>query len=108
VKVVYDPKRVTYQQLLGRFFKFHDPTQMNRQGPDIGDNYRSAIFAANDDQAKEAKAYIAEQQKSDRFKGRTIVTQVVDPDKAGPFYKAEEYHQDYHKKHGGSCPLPPE
>jgi peptide methionine sulfoxide reductase msrA/msrB len=103
VKVVFDPKRVTYQQLLAWFFRFHDPTQVNRQGPDVGDNYRSAIFAANDEQAKEAKAFIAEQQKSERFKDQKIATQVVS---GATFYAAEEYHQDYHAKHGGSCPLP--
>ena len=103
VRVTYDPRRVTYAQLLAWFFKFHDPTQVNRQGPDVGDNYRSAIFAANEGQLKEAKAFVAEQQKSDRFKDRKIATQVVS---GATFYEAEEYHQDYHARHGGSCPLP--
>jgi peptide methionine sulfoxide reductase msrA/msrB len=103
VRVVFDPKRVTYGQLLEWFFKLHDPTQLNRQGPDHGTQYRSAIFAANDQQLEQAKAYIEELSKSDRFRGRKIVTAV---EKAGPFYEAEEYHQDYHAKHGGSCPLP--
>jgi peptide methionine sulfoxide reductase msrA/msrB len=103
VRVTFDPKRVTYRQLLEWFFKFHDPTQFNRQGPDVGLQYRSAIFAANDDQLKQAKAYIDELSKSDRFRHRKIVT-AVEP--AKPFYEAEEYHQNYHAKHGGSCPLP--
>jgi peptide methionine sulfoxide reductase msrA/msrB len=103
VKVVFDPKRVTYPQLLAWFFKLHDPTQVNRQGPDVGDNYRSAIFAANEGQAKEAKVFIEEQQKSAKFKHRKIATQVVTGE---TFYEAEGYHQDYHAKHGGSCPLP--
>jgi len=103
VRVTFDPHRVTYRQLLEWFFRFHDPTQYNRQGPDIGTQYRSAIFAANDDQLAEAKAYVDEQSKSGRYSGRKIVTQV---ERAGPFYEAEDYHQDYHAKHGGSCPLP--
>lgn len=108
VKVVFDPARVTYPELLKWFFKLHDPTQLNRQGPDIGDNYRSAIFADNDEQLAQAKAFIEEQAKTDRFKGRKIVTQVAKVSDAGPFYNAEDYHQDYHAKHGGSCPLPTE
>jgi peptide methionine sulfoxide reductase msrA/msrB len=103
VRVTFDPKRVTYRQLLEWFFRFHDPTTPNRQGPDVGEQYRSAIFAANDVQLKDAKAFVEEQSKADRFRGRKIVTQVQP---AGPFYMAEEYHQNYHAKHGGSCPLP--
>jgi peptide methionine sulfoxide reductase msrA/msrB len=103
VRVTFDPKRVTYRQLLEWFFKFHDPTQLNRQGPDVGSQYRSTVFTANDEQLKQAKAYIEELSRSDRFRGRKIVT-VVQP--ATPFYEAEEYHQNYHAKHGGSCPLP--
>jgi peptide-methionine (S)-S-oxide reductase len=104
--VIYDPARVTYKQLLEVFFRIHDPTQVDGQGPDIGDNYRSVIFAADGKQAEQAAAFIAEQQKAPRFKDRPIATQVVSPEKSGPFYQAEEYHQDYHRKHGGSCPLP--
>jgi peptide methionine sulfoxide reductase msrA/msrB len=108
VKVVFDPKRVTYTQLLERFFKFHDPTQLNRQGPDHGTQYRSAIFASDEKQAEEARAFIEEQQKSDRFKSRKIATQIVGATDASKFWDAEEYHQDYHVKHGGSCALPHE
>jgi peptide methionine sulfoxide reductase msrA/msrB len=108
VKVVYDPKRVSYGELLKWFFKFHDPTQLNRQGPDVGDNYRSAIFAANDDQYAQAKAFIEAQAKTDKYKSRKIVTTVQKVTDAGPFYEAEDYHQDYHLKHGGACPLPPD
>lgn len=102
VRVTFDPKRVTYRQLLEWFFKFHDPTQFNRQGPDVGTQYRSAIFATNDAQLKEAKAYIEELTRTHGFGGRPILTTVAP---ARPFYKAEAYHQDYHAKHGGSCPL---
>ncbi|GMU21468.1 MAG: hypothetical protein AMXMBFR13_15610 [Phycisphaerae bacterium] len=103
VRVTFDPQRVSYRELLEFFFRVHDPTQLNRQGPDVGEQYRSVIFTTNDEQATEAKAFIEEQQKSERFRRREIVTQVHP---AAPFYPAEEYHQDYHAKHGGSCPLP--
>lgn len=103
VRVIFDPGRVTYRQLLEKFFKFHDPTQLNRQGPDVGTQYRSAIFAVNEEQAQAARSFIAEQQKTDRFKNRRIVTEVRP---VAPFFKAEEYHQDYHVKNGGHCPLP--
>jgi peptide methionine sulfoxide reductase msrA/msrB len=103
VRVTYDPTQVTYRDLLERFFSFHDPTQLNRQGPDVGTQYRSAVFAATADQLAEARAYVDELQKSGSFRGRKIATQV---EEAGRFYEAEEYHQDYHAKHGGSCPLP--
>jgi peptide methionine sulfoxide reductase msrA/msrB len=103
VRVTFDPERVTYRQLLEWFFKIHDPTQVNRQGPDVGTQYRSAVFAADDEQLNEAKAYIEELSKQDRFRGRKIATVV---ERAAPFYEAEDYHQDYHLKHGGSCPLP--
>ncbi len=105
VKVVYDPSVVSYRELLEKFFKIHDPTQLNRQGPDVGSQYRSAIFAANDAQLAEAKAYIAELAETDRFRKREIVTQV---NAMATFYEAEEYHQDYHLKHGGSCAIPVE
>jgi peptide methionine sulfoxide reductase msrA/msrB len=100
VKVVFDPNRVTYQQLLGVFFKNHDPTTMNRQGPDVGDQYRSAIFATTPEQKAAALAYIKDLQATPKFANRKIVTAISD---MAPFFPAEDYHQDYHKKHGGSC-----
>lgn len=106
VKVVYDPARLSYRDLLEWFFRFHDPTQVNRQGPDVGEQYRSVIFAADESQLAEARRFIAQQQASARFRDRRIATQVVGPDASGPFWPAEEYHQDYHARHGGSCPLP--
>jgi peptide methionine sulfoxide reductase msrA/msrB len=106
VKVTFDPARVSYRQLLEFFFKIHDPTQVDRQGPDVGDNYRSAIFASTPEQAAQARAFVAERQALPKFKTRKIATQVVDPDPAKPFYPAEDYHQDYHMKHGGHCPIP--
>src|SRR5271170_753068 len=92
VRVVYDSSKITYGQLLRIFFAVaHDPTQLNRQGNDVGTSYRSAIFFANDKQKQIATAYIAQLDAAHVFSG-SIVTQVV-PLKA--FYKAEDYHQDY-------------
>jgi len=100
VKVVFDPAVVSYRQLVERFFEIHDPTTMNRQGPDVGTQYRSGIFTVDEEQAKVAKEVIAELTAKKAFHGRAIVTEVSP---AKPFYEAEEYHQDYHAKHGGSC-----
>jgi len=103
VRVTFNRQQVTYPQLLEWFFKFHDPTQVNRQGPDVGTQYRSAIFTASLDQQRQATAYLAELQQSDRYRNRKIATQI---EQATPFFEAEEYHQDYHIKHGGSCAIP--
>jgi peptide-methionine (S)-S-oxide reductase len=94
VKVTYDPSKLTYGELLQIFFSVHDPTQLNRQGPDVGTSYRSAIFYSNDEQKKIAEAYI-EQLKAAHVFSKPIVTQVV-PLKG--FYDAEDYHQDYATK----------
>jgi peptide-methionine (S)-S-oxide reductase len=92
VEVVYDPSRITYGQLLRIFFSVvHDPTQLNRQGPDVGTSYRSAIFYVDDDQERIASAYIAQLDAAKVFP-KPIVTQVT-PLKG--FYDAESYHQDY-------------
>jgi peptide-methionine (S)-S-oxide reductase len=96
VKVVYDPSKITYGRLLQIFFSVvHDPTQLNRQGPDVGESYRSVIFYANDEQQKISKAYIAQLDAAKVFR-KPIVTQVV-PLKG--FYDAESYHQDYALNH---------
>jgi peptide-methionine (S)-S-oxide reductase len=96
VKIVYDPSKVTYGELLRVFFSVaHDPTELNRQGPDSGTQYRSVIFYGNDEQKKIAEAYIAQLDQAGVFK-RKIVTQVA-PLKA--FYPAEAYHQDYATRH---------
>ena len=96
VKIVYDPSQITYGQLLEIFFSVaHDPTQLNRQGPDTGTQYRSVIFANGDDQTRIAKAYIEQLDKAKVFSS-PIVTQVV-PFKA--FYPAEAYHQNYATLH---------
>lgn len=98
VRVVYDPKVISYKQLTQQFLKMHDPTTLNRQGPDIGDQYRSAIFFANKKEMDEAKEVIAKQQSTQASK---IVTS-LEPFKT--FFTAEQYHQDYFKNHSGpSC-----
>ncbi len=96
VQVVYDPAQITYGELLRVFFSVaHDPTELNRQGPDTGTQYRSSIFFANDEQKKIAEAYIMQLDQAKVFP-RRIVTQVV-PLKA--FYPAEDYHQNYAALH---------
>jgi methionine-S-sulfoxide reductase len=94
VKVVFDPARISYEDLLDAFFRFHDPTQLNRQGPDIGKQYRSAIYYHTAEQKSAAERKIQELNNSGRFK-KTVVTEVVSADE---FYKAEEYHQRYYEK----------
>jgi peptide methionine sulfoxide reductase msrA/msrB len=106
VEVKFDPARLSYEKLLEWFFKIHDPTQLNRQGPDVGSQYRSAIFTVGGRQQEAARLFLEAQAKTSRFEDRKIVTQLLSADEAGPFYRAEEYHQDYHQKHGGSCALP--
>ncbi len=92
VEVTYDPAQVSYGQLLAVFFSVaHDPTQKDRQGPDVGPQYRSAIFYVNDDQRRVAEAYIGQLEKAKAF-GRPIVTQVA---KLPAFWPAEDYHQNY-------------
>jgi peptide-methionine (S)-S-oxide reductase len=92
VEVVYDPSRLTYGELLRIFFSVaHDPTQLNRQGPDVGTSYRSAIFYSTPDQKRIADAYIAQLDAAKAFPGR-IVTEVTPLKK---FYRAEDYHQDF-------------
>jgi len=109
VKIVFDPSKLTYTQLLEKFFKYHDPTTLNRQGPDVGTQYRSAVFAMGDAQLKHANEFITEKGKKARFQRTKIVTQVVPAASEGPgqFWTAEEYHQDYHTKNGGHCAMPP-
>ena len=92
VEIRFDPKEVSYGELLRIYFSVvHDPTQLNRQGPDIGTQYRSNIFYTDDEQRRIAEAYIAQLQQSKAF-GRAIVTRV---DALGAFYPAETYHQDF-------------
>ena len=102
VEVEYDPSKVSYGQLLDVFWSSHDPTQLNRQGPDFGTQYRSVIFYHDEEQKAEAEASKARLDASGPFR-RPIVTQIVP---AVPFYRAEEYHQRYLEKQGrASCHL---
>ncbi|MBK7643066.1 MAG: bifunctional methionine sulfoxide reductase B/A protein [Planctomycetes bacterium] len=100
VEVTFAPSLVKYEELLKVFFDNHDATTVNRQGPDEGTQYRSAIFASTPEQKKLALEYIAKLSQTDEYKSRRIATQI---ENLVPFWPAEEYHQDYHKKHGGSC-----
>ena len=98
VEVEYDPDEISYQELLDVFWNNHNPTTLNRQGPDVGIQYRSAIFYHNEEQkeiAEKSKQFLEQSEKYDR----PIVTEIVP---APLFYKAEEYHQKYFKKHGFS------
>ncbi len=98
VKVTYDPSKITYGRLLQIYFSVaHDPTQLDRQGPDTGTQYRSTIFPTNDEQAKVAKAYIEQLDAANTF-GRKLAT-TIEPGRA--FYPAEDYHQDYLTLHPG-------
>ena len=100
VQVTYDPAKVTFAQLLDAFWAMHDPTQLNRQGPDFGKQYRTAIFFHTPEQEQEAKASVAALNASGKFK-RPIVTEIT---RSGKFYRAEEYHQKYLDKRGAaSC-----
>lgn len=94
VEVYYDPSETSYEELLEVFFKTHDPTSVNRQGADVGTQYRSAIFFHDDAEKKAAEAYIAKLNKSPEFRGRIVTT--LEP--ATTFYPAEELHQDYFRK----------
>jgi peptide-methionine (S)-S-oxide reductase len=105
VRIEFDPSKVSYEKLVGKFFKFHDPTQINRQGPDVGSQYRSAIFYYSPEQKATAEAVKAKLDKSGKY-SRPIATEVA---AAGEFWRAEEYHQDYFNKNGleNHCHLPP-
>ena len=94
VEVEFDPERITYEELLDRFWTLHDPTQLNRQGPDVGTQYRSGIFFHSPEQERAAIA--SRERAQSRFR-RPIATEITP---AGPFYPAEDYHQRYLEKRG--------
>ena len=98
VEVTYDPEQVSYQELLGVFWAKHDPTQMNRQGWDVGDQYRSVVFVHDDEQRAAAERSKAELDASGRYR-KPVVT-AIEP--AQTFYAAEDYHQQYLEKRGRS------
>jgi peptide-methionine (S)-S-oxide reductase len=104
LEVVFDPDRISYRDILARFFQIHDPTTRDRQGNDRGTQYRSAIFYADDAQAETARGFIRDAEASGRWPGK-FVTEVVP---AGPFHEAEDIHQDYLVRypHGYTCHFP--
>jgi len=95
VRVTFDPDVISYEQLVTAFFAMHDPTTLNRQGPDVGTQYRSVIFAENAEQEAVARS-VLERMQAQRNGKRRIVTEVVP---ATTFYRAEDYHQRYNEKH---------
>ena len=97
VEVEFNPEKLSYEELLGYFFRMHDPTTLNQQGNDIGTQYRSAIFFHSEDQRKTAEEVIKKVTAAGKWK-KPIVTQVIP---ASKFYPAEDYHQDYLKKNPG-------
>lgn len=97
VEITFDPAVITYEQLLDKFWEFHDPTTLNRQGPDVGDQYRSAIFYHNESQKKSAEKSRDILAMSEKYTS-PIVTEITP---ATTFYEAEEYHQKYVMKNGG-------
>jgi peptide-methionine (S)-S-oxide reductase len=97
VEVTFDPQRVDYESLLNVFWQIHDPTQLNRQGPDVGDQYRSAIFTHGEEQERAA---VESKEREQRNHARPIVTQILP---APRFWPAEEYHQRYFEKNGGAA-----
>ena len=101
IEILYDPAKVSYEKLARTFFEIHDPTQVNRQGPDVGEQYSSIIFYLNKEQKEIAEKLIQILKKN----GYHVVTQLK---KAGTFWKAENYHQDYYVKKGGTpyCHIP--
>lgn len=99
VEVTYDPGQIGYEQLLKTFWQIHDPTQVNRQGPDVGSQYRSAIFYHSDEQRRLAEQSREALDASGRYR-RSVATEILP---AGAFWEAEEYHQKYHLRKGGGC-----
>ena len=95
MRVTFDPAVISYEQLVTAFFAMHDPTTRDRQGPDVGKQYRSAIFAESPEQEQTARA-VLDRLQAERERQRRIVTEIVP---ATPFYRAEDYHQRYNEKH---------
>jgi peptide-methionine (S)-S-oxide reductase len=100
VQVVYEPGKISYDELLEVFFQVHDPTSLNRQGADVGTQYRSAIFFHNDEQKQKAEYYVTELNKSGAY-NKPIVTEVASLTK---FYPAEDYHQEYYENNKNTNP----
>jgi methionine-S-sulfoxide reductase len=100
VKIAFDPSKISYEQIIKEFFSIHDPTQLNRQGPDVGDNYRSAIFYTSDEQKQVAAKLLQELEQMHAFKNPVVTT--LEP--ATTFWPAEPYHQKFTERTGhGAC-----
>ncbi len=99
LEIVFDPALISYDKLLDIFWESHDPTQLNRQGPDFGTQYRSAIFYLSEQQRQQAADSLKHLEQSGHLR-KAVVTEIT---AATKFWKAEEYHQKYHQKHGGGC-----
>ena len=99
IEILFDPRKIKYEKLLDEFWQMHNPTTLNRQGPDRGSQYRSAIFFHSLEQERLAKESKVKLERLGVYRG-PIVTEIVE---AGVFYPAEDYHQRYHEKNGGSC-----
>jgi len=101
VEIVFDPRAISYEDILRTFFRLHDPTTLNRQGNDVGTQYRSAVFYHSEEQRQVAERVKAEVARSGKWRSK-VVTQIVP---ASTFYPAEDYHQDYLQKHpdGYTC-----
>ncbi len=99
LEIEFDPALLSYDKLLDIFWESHDPTQLNRQGPDFGTQYRSAIFYFSEQQRQQAEDSLKHLEQSGRL-GKAVVTEIT---AATRFWEAEEYHQKYHQKHGGGC-----
>lgn len=97
IEILFDPSEVSYDDLLNVFWTIHDPTTLNRQGPDVGSQYRSVIFYHHPEQEKQA--FASKSRLQNRI-NKPIVTEIYE---SAPFYPAEDYHQKYHQKHGGGC-----
>ena len=95
-QIVFDPKEITYKDLLEAFWQSHDPTTLNRQGADVGTQYRSVVFYSNDQQKTEAEFYKKKLNEENAF-GKPVVTEISE---ASVFYKAEDYHQNYYNENG--------
>lgn len=101
IRIEYDPSVVSYKDLLEVFFSTHDPTTLNRQGNDVGTQYRSLVLYADESQKRDAEAVMEDLRKTGAFGGREIVTELKP---AGEFYEAEAYHRDYYEKNKGENP----
>ena len=101
VEIHYHPQQVTYTDLVKLFFELHDPTTQDRQGPNVGSQYRSVIFCNDPDEEQQVQQQIERRVEEGVWRGRSCCTQVISP--APTFWRAEEHHQDYYKKHRGFC-----